>query len=74
MAERGKNEISINEPAIDEDSSEILVKDNKTKLRGLTKVKNQPNRFSENIFFYSYPFPIRYFRKPILSEKKNQKA
>ena len=74
MAEKRITEISINEPAIDEDSSEILVKDNKTQVHDLTKIKNQTNRFSENIFFYSYPFPIRYFRKPILSEKKEQKA
>ncbi|MFX1505224.1 MAG: hypothetical protein ACFFDC_03825 [Promethearchaeota archaeon] len=73
MAEKRKYEIRISEPAIDEDSSEILVKDNKTKSRNINKIKKRNNNFSENIFFYSYPFPIRYIRKPILSEK-NQKA
>ncbi|MFX0206561.1 MAG: hypothetical protein ACFFDT_11300 [Candidatus Hodarchaeota archaeon] len=74
MVEKRKYEISINEPAIDEDSSEILVKDNKTKSRNITKIKKRNNNFSENILFYSYPFPIRYIRNPILSEEKNQKA
>jgi hypothetical protein len=70
MAEKRKNENSINEPAIDEDSSDILVKNNKTEVRDLFGIKNQNNQFSKNIFFYSYPFPIRYMKKPILSEKK----
>lgn len=74
MAEKRKNEINISELAIDEESSEILVKDNKTTLRRLTKIEKLDNNFSENIFFYSYPFPIRYIKKPILSEKQNQKA
>lgn len=74
MAEKRKNEIRINEPAIDEDSSEILAKDKKPKSRNITKIKKRNNHFSENIFFYSYPFSISYIKKPILSEKKNQKA
>jgi len=74
MAEKSKNENGINETAIDEDSSEILVKDNKTKVRDAHRIRNQNIQFSENIFFYSYPFPIRYIKKPVLSEKKNQKA
>ena len=74
MAEKSKNENRTNEPAIDEDSSEILVKTNKTKIHDTYRIKKQDTQFSENIFFYSYPFPIRYLIKPILSEKKKQKA
>ena len=74
MAEKSKNENGINEPAIDEDSSEILVKNNKTKVHDTHRTRKQDTQFSENIFFYSYPFPIRYIKKPILSEKNSQKA
>jgi hypothetical protein len=70
MAEKIKNEIGMNKPAIDEDSSEVLVNDNKTKILKSHSTKRRNNQFSENIFFYSYPFPIRYIRKAILSPKK----
>jgi len=74
MAEKVKNENGINEPAIDKDSSEILVKDNKTKVRNTYRIKKREPQFSENIFFYSYPFPIRYIKKAILSTNDNQEA
>lgn len=74
MAEKIKNEIGMNEPAIDKDSSEVLVKDKKTKKLDSHRTKKKNNQFSENIFFYSYPFPFRYLRKTIPSIKKNQKT
>jgi hypothetical protein len=72
MVEKRKNKIGIDEPAIDQDSSEIVENDNKAKKLSSDKRKN--NQFSKNIFFYSYPFPFRYIKKPILSSKRNQKA
>ncbi|MFX1538309.1 MAG: hypothetical protein ACFFDI_29315 [Promethearchaeota archaeon] len=74
MAEKINNENGINETAIDEDSSEILVKDNKTTIHKTQYIKKRKKQFSENIFFYSYPFPFRYIKKAILSRKDNQEA
>ncbi|UCG02322.1 MAG: hypothetical protein JSW11_22380 [Candidatus Heimdallarchaeota archaeon] len=74
MAEKIKNEIGMNDPAIDEDSSESSLRENRTIKLGSQSTKKKNTQFSENIFFYSYPFPIKYISKPLLYVKKNQKA
>ncbi|MFX0053254.1 MAG: hypothetical protein ACFE8U_18410 [Candidatus Hermodarchaeota archaeon] len=74
MAEKSNNETGMNRLAIDKDSSESSLKDNKAKISNSHSSKKRNNQFSENIFFYSYPFSIGYIKKTILSLKKNQKA
>ena len=74
MVEKSKNKIGMNEPTIDVDSSEIVKNDNKTKKLNSHSVKRKNTQFSKNIFFYSYPFPFRYIKKPILSSQRNQEA
>ena len=74
MAEKNKNEIGINEPAIDDDSSEVVEKDKKTEIFNSNSTKRRKNQFSVNIFFYSYPFPSRCIKKTIISSWRNQKT
>ncbi len=74
MVEKSKNKIGINELAIVDDSSEVVDRDNKTEIFNSYSAKRRNNQFSVNILFYSYPFPFRYTKKPILSSWRNQKA
>ncbi|UCE14042.1 MAG: hypothetical protein JSV04_02420 [Candidatus Heimdallarchaeota archaeon] len=73
MAEEIEINFENNELAIDEDSSRTNEKTIKREKYNSSIVNRRKNQYSLNIFFYSYPFPIRYFNRTIGSLKKHQK-